>query len=93
MAEFGQADPDVRALVERSQRLTDAIFGATLERARQAGEVAPGIDPAAAAHFIHTAIRGMRISAKAGASTAQLGKTVDFTLASLRARGASVAEV
>jgi TetR/AcrR family transcriptional regulator, transcriptional repressor for nem operon len=85
VAEFGQADPDVLALIERSRVLTETIFAEVLERARVAGEVAPGIDAAAAAHFVHTAIRGMRISAKAGASAAQLAATVDFTLAALKA--------
>jgi AcrR family transcriptional regulator len=93
VAEFGQADADVHALIERSQRLTETIFAEVLARARQAGELAAGIDPPAAAHFIHTAIRGMRISAKAGASAAQLGATVDFVIAALKAHGTPVAEV
>ncbi|WP_296948162.1 TetR/AcrR family transcriptional regulator [uncultured Massilia sp.] len=84
VAEFGQADPAVGALIAQSQRVTEAIFEEALRRAGAAGELAPGVDPAAAAHFIHTAIRGMRISAKAGAGAAQLEATVDFTLAALR---------
>jgi AcrR family transcriptional regulator len=93
VAEFGQADADVRALVERSQRVTETIFAEVLTRARQAGELKAGLDPAAAAHFVHTAIRGMRISAKAGADAAQLGATVDFVIAALKAHGTPVAEV
>jgi AcrR family transcriptional regulator len=93
VAEFGQADADVRALIERSQQVTETIFADVLARARHAGELAAGVDPAAAAHFIHTAIRGMRISAKAGAGAAQLGATVDFVMAALKAHGAPVAEV
>jgi TetR/AcrR family transcriptional regulator, transcriptional repressor for nem operon len=85
VAEFGQADPDVLALIERSQQRTEAIFAEVLERARAAGEVAPGLDPAAAAHFVHTAIRGMRISAKAGADAARRHAAVGFTLAALKA--------
>jgi AcrR family transcriptional regulator len=93
VAEFGQGDADVQALIARSQRVTEDIFAEVLARARQAGELAPGLDPAAAAHFIHTAIRGMRISAKAGADAAQLGATVDFVIAALKVRAAPVAEV
>ncbi|MFS2217440.1 TetR/AcrR family transcriptional regulator [Telluria sp. Tellsp104] len=93
IAEFGQADAGVQALVERSQRVTEDIFADVLARARRAGELAPGLDPASAAHFVHTAIRGMRISAKAGAGAAQLGATVDFVMAALKARAAPVAEV
>lgn len=84
VAEFGLADAEVGALIARSQRVTEEIFADVLQRAGAAGELAPGIDPAAAAHFIHTAIRGMRISAKAGAGAAQLDATVDFMLAALK---------
>ncbi len=93
VAEFGQAEPDVKAHIERAQRMTEEIFAQQLMRARRAGELAAGLDPAAAAHFIHTAIRGMRISAKAGADAAQLGATVDFVIAALKARATPVAEV
>ena len=93
VAEFGQPDAAVQALGERSPRDTDTLFADVLARARQAGELAAGLDPAAAAHFVHTAIRGMRISAKAGADAAQLGATVDFVIAALKARGTPVAEV
>lgn len=86
VAEFGKADPDVYALIERSQKLSERIFAEVLERAAATGELAPGIDPAAAAHFVHTAIRGMRISAKAGASASQLAATAAFTVGALRAR-------
>ena len=85
VAEFGKADPDIYAFTERSQQMTERIFAETLARARGQGELADGIDLDAAAHFIHTAIRGMRISAKAGASAAQLDATASFTIAALRA--------
>jgi AcrR family transcriptional regulator len=85
VAEFGKADPDIYAFTERTQQVTERIFAETLARAREAGELASSLDLAAAAHFIHTAIRGMRISAKAGASAAQLSATANFTMAALRA--------
>jgi AcrR family transcriptional regulator len=85
VAEFGKADPDIYAFTERTQQVTERIFAEVLARARDAGELAAGIDLAAAAHFIHTAIRGMRISAKAGASAAQLSATANFTMAALKA--------
>jgi hypothetical protein len=44
------------------------------------GALAPGIDIVATAHVIHTTIRGMRISAKAGADAFQLDATVAFNL-------------
>jgi AcrR family transcriptional regulator len=85
VAEFGKADPEVYAFTARAQQVTEEIFASALARAREQGELADGVDLAAAAHFIHTAIRGMRISAKAGASAAQLGATASFTMAALRA--------
>lgn len=84
VAEFGRTDPQVAAFNERSERLTETLFADTLARARAAGELAPGVDPATAAHFLHTAIRGMRIGAKNGASAEQLRATVGFTMAALR---------
>jgi AcrR family transcriptional regulator len=86
VAEFGKADPEVYAFTERTQRMTEGIFAEVLARARDEGELAAGVDIDAAAHFIHTAIRGMRISAKAGASAEQLGATAGFAMAALRAR-------
>jgi AcrR family transcriptional regulator len=86
VAEFGKGDPEVYASIERSQQMTEEIFAEVLARAREQGELAEDVDPDAAAHFIHTAIRGMRISAKAGASAAQLGATASFTIAALQAR-------
>jgi AcrR family transcriptional regulator len=85
VAEFGKADPEVHAYIERTQRVTEEVFAEALARARDAGELADGVDLAAAAHFIHTTIRGMRISAKAGASAAQLAATVAFAMAALKA--------
>jgi AcrR family transcriptional regulator len=85
VAEFGKADPEVYAFTERTQRMTERIFAEALARAREEGELPGGVDLDAAAHFIHTAIRGMRISAKAGASAAQLGATAGFTMAALQA--------
>jgi AcrR family transcriptional regulator len=85
VAEFGKGDPEVFAFTERSQQVTERIFAEALARAREQGELASSVDLDAAAHFIHTAIRGMRISAKAGASAAQLGATAGFTMAALQA--------
>jgi AcrR family transcriptional regulator len=86
VAEFGKADPEVYAFIERSQEMTERLFAELLARAREQGELAAGVDLGAAAHFIHTAIRGMRISAKAGASAAQLESTAAFAMTALRGR-------
>lgn len=85
VAEFGKADPEVAAFNERSERLTETLFADALARARAAGELGAEVDPGAAAHFLHNTIRGMRISAKNGASATQLGNTVGFAMAALRA--------
>lgn len=85
VAEFGKADPEVHAFTERTQQMTERIFAEALAKAREAGELPSGVDLDAAAHFIHTAIRGMRISAKAGASAEQLVATANFTMAALQA--------
>jgi AcrR family transcriptional regulator len=85
VAEFGMADAEVHAFTERAQLITERILADVLARARDQGDLADGVDLAAAAHFIHTTIRGMRISAKAGASADQLAATAAFAIAALRA--------
>src|SRR5206468_4887132 len=47
VAEFGKLDPEVAAFNGRSERLTEEVFADALARARDAGELAPGVDPAA----------------------------------------------
>ena len=81
-----------RTVVVRKRRFGEVLVDEDARAVDEDVDVA-GLDPAAAAHFIHTAIRGMRISAKAGADAAQLGATVDVVIAALKARAAPVAEV
>lgn len=85
VAEFGCMVPDVARLNERGEHITEALFAEVLARAKSAGEIGAQVDTSAAAHFLHTVIRGMRISAKNGASSEQMRATADFAMAALRA--------
>lgn len=85
VCEFGQGDPDVFALLEQSRNSAEALFAELVAQAKAKGELPALLDSAAGAHFLHTAIRGMRISAKAGASAEQLSATAAFAIAALRA--------
>ena len=58
-----------RALVER------------FERARDDGDLAPGIDPAALAGCLTTFMQGLAVQASAGVPASQLSQLVDTTLA------------
>lgn len=84
VAEFGSADSAVVALNKRSERTAESLLDDALAQAQGLGEVDPRLDTKAAAHFVHTVIRGMRISAKNGATVEQLQATVGFTMAALR---------
>jgi TetR/AcrR family transcriptional regulator, transcriptional repressor for nem operon len=90
VAEFGCADPEVAALNARSEQVTETLFADALARAQRQGELNAQLDPKAAAHFLHNVIRGMRISAKNGASAAQMHATAGFAMAALRGGPQSV---
>lgn len=87
-ASFGEREADICAIVRRGSELTEQVFATLLAQAKEKGEVGPGLDPAAGASFIHTTIRGMRTSAKAGVSPELLAATARFVIQALRAGGA-----
>jgi AcrR family transcriptional regulator len=89
VCEFGQGDRDVFALLEQGRNSAESLFAELLSQAKAKGELPDSLDTAAGAHFLHTTIRGMRISAKAGASQEQLSATAAFAIAALRALPAS----
>ncbi|WP_020652979.1 TetR/AcrR family transcriptional regulator [Massilia niastensis] len=87
-SDFGEQDADVCALVTRAGEVTEGVLARLLAQAKERGEVAPGLDVAAAASYIHTTIRGMRTSAKAGVGAGLLSATAGFVMAALKAPAA-----
>ncbi|MFJ5927090.1 hypothetical protein ACIQF6_31325 [Kitasatospora sp. NPDC092948] len=57
-----------------------AALRARLERAAEAGEFAPGADPAVLADYLTTLTHGLAVRAADGTPAEQLLRTVDFVL-------------
>jgi AcrR family transcriptional regulator len=88
ISEFGKQDDKVAAILDHACETTERLFSELLARARQAGELPPGLNIPSAASFLHTTLRGMRIGAKSGASVEQLSGNVAFAMAALKATAA-----
>ncbi|WP_377703187.1 TetR/AcrR family transcriptional regulator [Pseudoduganella sp. UC29_71] len=82
--EFGLSDAEVTALTGSSSGTLLAALERQLRSAAAAGEVAPDLDVQAAAAFIASALAGMRVAARGGASVAALEQTARFTVQALR---------
>jgi TetR/AcrR family transcriptional repressor of nem operon len=83
--ELAHADPEVASLVKASGMLCEALFERVVREAKQKGELSPSIDERAAGRFILATIRGLRVSAKAGASPEALRDIACFALGGLKA--------
>lgn len=81
--ELAQRDPDVRERVAEYLERVEELFFTTLERGREAGELADDRDTRALARFLTNAIHGLGILARGGATTPVLRDTVTTTLAVL----------
>ncbi|MFJ2212636.1 TetR/AcrR family transcriptional regulator [Streptomyces sp. NPDC101062] len=80
--EHGGADPEItRRLEGNRDRLETALYGALL-RAQADGELAPGVDPRAAATMLTTLNNGLKVLARAGADQ---GDRIRATVASVMA--------
>jgi AcrR family transcriptional regulator len=82
--EFGRVDPEVAMLIDAGTMHCEAVFARVVQEAKKKGEVSPGVDEQAAARFIHSTIRGLRVSARAGASREALREIISFAIAGLR---------
>jgi TetR/AcrR family transcriptional repressor of nem operon len=84
--ELATLDPAAGEKVAAAMRRAEDGFRATLERARAAGDLPPGRDPAVLARFLVLAYQGVRVLAKAGADPATLDDAVTVALSTLTAR-------
>jgi hypothetical protein len=79
--EFGRTDPAICAI-------TDATMGAAFERiireGQAEGEFAGDLDPRVAAQFLLSTLLGLKVSARAGATSATLQGIARLALKSLR---------
>ncbi|QYN36602.1 TetR/AcrR family transcriptional regulator [Pseudonocardia sp. DSM 110487] len=84
--EHGDVDPDIAQRTKSNfSRLENALYGALL-RARAEGELAPGVDPKAAATTLATLNHGLKVLARGGAENGDRIKvTVGTVMSMLRA--------
>jgi TetR/AcrR family transcriptional repressor of nem operon len=83
ICEFGAADGELAALRTTSNRLLHKALVAQLEAAQAAGEIARTIDVERAARFVETAMLGLQVAARAGATATDLRATAAFAIAGL----------
>ncbi len=76
----GEGSAAVRADTAARRAENRAALRARLERAAEAGEFAPGTDPAALAEYLTTLTHGLAVRAADGAPAEQLHRTAEFAL-------------
>lgn len=83
-AEIGVKDEEVAEILRQGALRSKADIAAALAQAKQQDELPPGLDEAAAADFVLTVMRGLRLSAKAGASVTETRNAVRMAMTALR---------
>ena len=81
--ELAPHDPEVAERVSRYWKRTEDAFHRALVRAQASGEIPEEKDPRALALFLHNALQGLRVTAKAGATKEGMTKVVDVTFSVL----------
>jgi AcrR family transcriptional regulator len=84
ISEFGTGDEEVNALRDASGKLLNSAVEAQLRAAAKHGEIPADTDIPQAVAFIAATLSGMKISAKAGASIANLRAIASFAIRGLR---------
>ena len=83
-AEIGLSDDDVAAILKRGAQQSRTELAAAVSQAKVLGELPAELDEQAAADFVLTVIRGLRVSAKAGATVAETCNVARMALVALR---------
>ncbi|MEO0588682.1 MAG: TetR/AcrR family transcriptional regulator [Planctomycetota bacterium] len=76
--EFGASDPDIAAVAAESEAFIVQAFTDVLERARDAGEIAPSVDARAVASAIAVLRNGLMIAGRAQQSAESIDRTIDL---------------
>lgn len=82
--EIGVTDDEVAAILAGGAQQSKSDLAAAVRAAQAQGELLDGLDAQAAADFVLTVMRGLRVSAKAGASVAETRNAVRMAMAALR---------
>jgi AcrR family transcriptional regulator len=83
-AEIGVKDEEIADILKRGAQQSKTDLAAAVQQAQSLGELPAELDAPAAADFVLTVMRGLRLSAKAGASTAETRNAVRMAMAALR---------
>lgn len=82
--EIGVNDAEVAEILSRGAQQSKADLAAALAEAKAQGELPAALDEKAGADFVLTVMRGLRVSAKAGANVAETRNAVRMALLALR---------
>jgi TetR/AcrR family transcriptional regulator, transcriptional repressor for nem operon len=66
---FGEEDPEITAIGHASSVVLGSALEEALHKAKKMGEAKPSLDERAVAHFLQSTMVGMKVTAKAGASS------------------------
>ena len=83
-AEIGLNDDEVAAILRKGGQQSKADLAAALAQGKTLGELPDELDEQAAADFVLTVMRGLRVSAKAGATVAETRNVAGMALSALR---------
>lgn len=83
ICEFGLSDDELNQLCDSGYRTLRAAFERTLRQAVDQQQIAADTEIAGACDFLLSTLNGMKVSAKAGASTAQLEAVAGFAIRAL----------
>ena len=84
ICEFGQSNPELSMLSETANRTLLSALERRIAEAKLDGEIGPDVDPREAAGFFSAALVGIKVAARAGASSAHLRGIARMALRSLR---------
>jgi TetR/AcrR family transcriptional regulator, transcriptional repressor for nem operon len=83
VCEFGRADEQVSALIDASQVAFSKALRLVLGQGKANGEFAEALDETQAVNFLISTLAGMKVSARAGASTESLNHIARFAVRAL----------
>jgi TetR/AcrR family transcriptional regulator, transcriptional repressor for nem operon len=84
ICEFGRSDEEITAVTDAMGRTLIGALERRLTDAQAMGEIGSDLDVSAAAQFIGSTLSGMKVSARAGASTDTLRNIARMALRSLK---------
>ena len=82
--EIGLNDDEVAAILRRGALQSKADLAAAMGQAKTLGELPAELDEQAAADFVLAVMRGLRVSAKAGATVSETRNVVRMAMVALR---------